>query len=369
MSPTARRQQEVSSGTPFSDCSQRGDAANSESKDAEEEKTTPNEPDHDGEVSSEAAFPYVRGIPTLRSSAHRVRWSAKKNRHRRKDKPRGVKGETTLADGDGGGGISSRLPPSLRAEHLLKFDPEEYNLHDAVVDILSRSEAALLGGWPSDEEGEDDASAESRSKGVDRRKQLDAFRVPPRSLSRRDFGGQCEDAQRYLSDRMARDEAFLDAFDRLVTEVVAPDLKSRLIDCGLVPASASSKTTFYYQRPPTLRLQPGPSKSTVKAHRDSEYGHQDGELNFWVPLVDCSKSGCYLWTESEPDKGDYRPLLVKFGEMAAFHGSYCRHYVPANDTPHTRASLDFRIGIQGLYDPEWMMLGTKDDHSRRKVEI
>ena len=44
--------------------------------------------------------------------------------------------------------------------------------------------------------------------------------------------------------------------------------------------------TFYVQRPPTLRLQPGPSAFTVRPHNDAEYGHQPGELNFWLPLTD-----------------------------------------------------------------------------------
>ena len=45
---------------------------------------------------------------------------------------------------------------------------------------------------------------------------------------------------------------------------------------------------FYYQFPPTLRLQPGPSSRIGgRAHCDANYGHQDGEVNFWLPLTDC----------------------------------------------------------------------------------
>ena len=45
---------------------------------------------------------------------------------------------------------------------------------------------------------------------------------------------------------------------------------------------------FYYQFPPTLRLQPGPSSRIGgRAHCDADYGHQDGEVNFWLPLTDC----------------------------------------------------------------------------------
>ena len=51
-------------------------------------------------------------------------------------------------------------------------------------------------------------------------------------------------------------------------------------------ASTDEPLTFYVQRPPTLRLQPGPSAFTVRPHNDAEYGHQPGELNFWLPLTD-----------------------------------------------------------------------------------
>ena len=55
--------------------------------------------------------------------------------------------------------------------------------------------------------------------------------------------------------------------------------------------------------------------------------------------------------------------------MAMFHGTSCRHYVPANKTDLTRVSLDFRVGVGGWYDPEWTMSGTTDDHNRRRVEL
>ena len=46
-----------------------------------------------------------------------------------------------------------------------------------------------------------------------------------------------------------------------------------------------------------------------------------------------------------------------------------RHHVPANPTAHTRMSLDFRIGVEGYFDPQWTMRGTKADHNRRDVVL
>lgn len=144
--------------------------------------------------------------------------------------------------------------------------------------------------------------------------------------------------------------------------------------------NSGSNTAFYYQRPPTLRIQPGPARAIVRAHHDAEYGHQFGELNFWLPLTS-SKTGVDLFCESAHGKGDYRPLKAEYsvasqeaagegvGEIVVFHGSSCRHYVNANHTDFTRVSLDFRVGVEGYFDPKWMMVGTTDDHSRRKVVL
>ena len=41
--------------------------------------------------------------------------------------------------------------------------------------------------------------------------------------------------------------------------------------------------------------------------------------------------------------------------------------VPANPTRCTRASLDFRVGVDGCFDPEWVLRGTKADHNRREM--
>ena len=54
--------------------------------------------------------------------------------------------------------------------------------------------------------------------------------------------------------------------------------------------------------PPTLRIQPGPSTRYVRPHKDSDYGHQDGELNFWVPLTDPDLTKTDLWVETSPGK-------------------------------------------------------------------
>ena len=80
------------------------------------------------------------------------------------------------------------------------------------------------------------------------------------------------------------------------------------------------------------------------------------------------------------------------GEAVAFFGTGCRHHVtnpypnpnpnknptrtrplpnqvPANPSDCTRVSLDFRVGVEGHFDPQWSMRGTKADHCRMQVTL
>lgn len=282
---------------------------------------------------------YRSGIPTLRASAHRVKYSKK---HRKHDpRPLGPDGQPTG---------TLWLPPNIRQTELLRYDVTAYDFAGAVIALLQRCDPDTVGRFDLENS---------------RHCALEDFRIPISSTWRRVNGGQCENAQRYLSNQIRQDDAFLEVFDSFVREVVAPYLRNRLshewTSHGLVE--------LYYQRPPTLRLQPGPAWAQVNVHNDAEYGHQYGELNFWVPLTSRHHTMVDLWCESQHSKGDYRPVCADVGEVAVFHGSSCRHYVPNNPSHATRVSFDFRIGIQGFFDPTWEMQGTNDDHTRECITV
>eukprot|EP00957_Ditylum_brightwellii_P100037 7623968-Ditylum_brightwellii.AAC.1 len=68
------------------------------------------------------------------------------------------------------------------------------------------------------------------------------------------------------------------------------------------------ETTFYDHHPPALRLQHGPNTQKVSTNCDLNYGHQDGELNCWMPWADPPWTEINLWTESFPGRGNHRPL-------------------------------------------------------------
>ena len=59
----------------------------------------------------------------------------------------------------------------------------------------------------------------------------------------------------------------------------------------------------------------------------------------------------------------------RYGEVITFHGSLRKHYANANHSPRTRASLDFRVGVEGYFDERWQMVGKTNNHSRRKVMV
>ena len=285
---------------------------------------------------------YKSGIPTLRSSAHRVKFDIKRRKH-----------DPAPKDQNGNETKTTWLPDSLLVEDVFDYDLEKYDLRKAVVALLQSCDKSIVGTFELD--------------GLGSEPRLEDFRVPIPSVWRSVNGGCCESAQKYLSDAVASNVEFLSLFERLVEEVALPYFKQRLIATGAI--QIDSPTTFYYQHPPTMRLQPGPGWAKVKPHNDAEYGHQNGELNFWVPLTDRAVTGVDLWSETTHLADDYHAVEANIGQGISFHGSSCRHFVNANTSNNTRVSLDFRIGVQGFFDPFWQMKGTTDDHGRREVTI
>mmetsp|Transcript_25412 Transcript_25412/g.59878 ORF Transcript_25412/g.59878 Transcript_25412/m.59878 type:complete len:340 (+) Transcript_25412:144-1163(+) len=295
---------------------------------------------------------YKSGIPTLRASAHRVKSKKKNRKHDPKPLDRNGKETGTMW-----------IPEEVQEEQVYPYDMDQYNLKEAIINLLRECDPEIVGSFKSTEHHEE-KSPELENPTL----RLEDFRVPVNSVWRSVNGGCCEMAQKYLSNKVATNETFLEIFDRFVIEVVLPYVKGRLTACGAL-GSDSTPCSFYYQRPPTLRLQPGPGWAKVRPHNDAEYGHQNGELNMWVPLTDRTLTGVDLWSETTFEEGDYHPIAANIGEVISWHGSSRKHYVNPNASENTRVSLDFRIGVEGYFDPLWEMQGTTDDHTRKKVDI
>merc|ERR1712008_563880 len=247
----------------------------------------------------------------------------------------------------------AELPAHLRVEASLMFDPMRYDLRSEATALLYRWGPEVgFGRFPEHSERHSCRLEDFRAK----ESVFSSFRYERRWR-------QCvEDS-----------ESFLTVYRELVEEVVCPHLMSELSSGGDSGAEngplEDDSVTFHYQYPPTLRLQPGPSAKSRRIYRDAEYGHQEGEVNFWLPLTDHVRTGTTLWVESEPGMGDFHPLLLNHGTMGRFHGTLCRHSVPPNVTDCTRVSIDFRVGIGHFFDPTWTLEGVDHVHARRVCRI
>lgn len=276
---------------------------------------------------------YRSGIAALRTSSHRVKASPKhRNFVNTSQKSK------------------KSLPPLVCQEDVLAYDTFNYPLREALTNLLAHGcDPTMVGTFST--------TATTLLPA------LEDFVVPPNTLHRKVNGGCCEEAQAYMSEAVACDAEFLNVFDRLVQEVILPHLQDKLLLCH--DNNNNKPLSFYVQRPPTVRIQPGPARAGVKPHHDGEYGHQPGELNVWIPLTDRTLTNVDLWCESTPGAADYHALPATIGDILIFHGSQVKHFVNRNDTPKTRMSLDFRIGVEGYFDPTFMMDGTTDDHGRK----
>lgn len=99
---------------------------------------------------------------------------------------------------------------------------------------------------------------------------------------------------------------------------------------------------FLFQSQPTWRFHLPNNLAVGKFHKDSEFNHPIGEINFVLPLTN-SEGTASIWVESEPDKGDFEPMIMRVGELIEFNGNQLTHGNKINDTGFTRVSLDFRI--------------------------
>lgn len=189
---------------------------------------------------------------------------------------------------------------------------------------------------------------------------LDAQRgAAKRKNRRRTTGSRCN------VDALAQ---LVDAYESFVCGVVAPHVAS---------AYGDQCDTLIFQTAPALRVVPPSSKAAGLRHRDGAYGHQPGQINYWMPLAPAFGNNT-LWIETDDAEGgeaargdvildhDARsrgraslqsaqavPLEGDFGILHRFHGHRLFHFTRPNDTPVTRVSLDFRVVPGPCYDDDW----------------
>ena len=135
-------------------------------------------------------------------------------------------------------------------------------------------------------------------------------------------------------------QSFIPMYKKFIKEVIA-----KLYDEEIL-----------YQSTPTFRVQAHNSVSVIGLdhdtnskhiglegiHRDKDYNHSDREVNYYLPFIDTNKYNT-IWVESEPDKGDYKPFLLNYGQVKKWDGANLMHGNLINTSGKSRVSVDFRI--------------------------
>lgn len=121
----------------------------------------------------------------------------------------------------------------------------------------------------------------------------------------------------------------------------------RFLAQEIVPVIGNNK--FIYQAKPTFRVQVPNNKSVGDFHRDYDYNHPLGEINFVIPITDMNDTTA-IWTETIPGLKDFYPINVKDDSFFAFNGNMCLHGNKINLTQKTRVSFDFRVLPISMYD-------------------
>jgi hypothetical protein len=123
---------------------------------------------------------------------------------------------------------------------------------------------------------------------------------------------------------------------------------------------AVGHSDFIYQRIPSFRIHAPGNVAVGEFHKDGDYGHPDGEINFLVPLTLMAQTNS-IYLESKPGLADFRSYVMTYGEMLAFDGRNCTHGNRVNREGTSRVSFDFRILPLSHYKP--------DDSAAKSVQM
>ena len=123
-------------------------------------------------------------------------------------------------------------------------------------------------------------------------------------------------------------------YRRFVTNVIAP--------CMAGP--------FIYQKVPTFRISLPGNVAVGEFHTDGDYSHQEGEVNFWLPVTNAGGSNS-VYVETYPGSKIMEPASLILGEVMVFDAVRSRHGNHINTTDRTRVSIDFRVILKSVFKP------------------
>ena len=146
---------------------------------------------------------------------------------------------------------------------------------------------------------------------------------------------QAQPLHRTFYDAMDGDinQTFVGLYNRFIKEVVAPLHEEEII----------------FQKFPTFRIHQPSNIAVFGWHRDRDYQHNPKEVNYYLPITSAFETNTF-WHETEPDKGDYQPMVGNYGDLIQWDGANCRHGNKPNTTGQTRVSFDFRVLARAAYE-------------------
>ncbi len=97
-----------------------------------------------------------------------------------------------------------------------------------------------------------------------------------------------------------------------------------------------------FQRFPTFRCHLPGNVAVGAFHNDAEFNHPENEVNYILPINNADSSAS-VWVESVPGEKDFRPIVMRAGELIEFDGNKLTHGNKVNITGKTRVSIDFRV--------------------------
>lgn len=121
---------------------------------------------------------------------------------------------------------------------------------------------------------------------------------------------------------------FLDTYKSFIKEVILP--------------LAEINEPIIYQKWPSFRVHLPDNVAVGGWHKDSDYNHPPGEINFIVAITPMFESNSTI-SESIPGKMDFRQFTLNPGQIVMFDGNQCIHGNLPNKTGVTRISFDLRI--------------------------
>lgn len=118
----------------------------------------------------------------------------------------------------------------------------------------------------------------------------------------------------------------------------------------VIEAEGLNEEEYIYQRLPTFRVHLPNNLAVGDFHRDMDFNHPRGEINFVVPITPMYGTNT-IWCERAPGKGEHHPIpRIEPGTLFRFDGNQLNHGNLVNKTGNTRVSIDFRILSFESYD-------------------